>query len=325
MTGAIKTTSRVATTAVNWGERNYNEPGISLMLPGIDRIAPLRRGQLMTILGRPGHLKTSLLLYFARTEVRRLREKNIKDTYVAFISYEQSVEQMFYLLCDDRAFTATDVLWGRVKPKQLRDQAAKHGHLPILWAGVSVGDGTKMSDPRLDLDSLLEELLELKHTGFGRPIEISLTLVDYLQIIPSKTYKDRVERVSYAPMELARFAQALGSPVIAAAQASRDVDKRKDKMPLPADGQWGSSIEQATDVLLGSWYPIRDHNENEIFSFRGKTYTCSPELFFISLLKQRGGLGYGTWPIQIDPETIKLSAYSPSVIDLNEAMTEEEF
>ena len=80
---------------------------------------------------------------------------------------------------------------------------------------------------------------------------LALIVVDYLQLMgASQKYDKREAEVSDIVRGLKGLAKDMNIPVLALAQLSRDVDKRKNKRPILSDLRESGAIEQEADVVL---------------------------------------------------------------------------
>ena len=83
------------------------------------------------------------------------------------------------------------------------------------------------------------------------PSGLDIVIIDYLQLVTSaERYKgNRQQEVSDISRALKTLALELNIPIIAAAQLSREVEKRDDKRPLMSDLRESGSIEQDADIV----------------------------------------------------------------------------
>ena len=80
---------------------------------------------------------------------------------------------------------------------------------------------------------------------------LALIVIDYLQLMgASQKYDKREAEVSDIVRGLKGLAKDMNIPVLALAQLSRDVDKRKNKRPILSDLRESGAIEQEADVVL---------------------------------------------------------------------------
>ncbi|MFA5409050.1 MAG: DnaB-like helicase C-terminal domain-containing protein, partial [Bacilli bacterium] len=117
----------------------------------------------------------------------------------------------------------------------------------------------------------------------GSASGLDLVVIDYLQLITSSERYggNRQQEVSDISRSLKTMALELNIPVIAAAQLSREVEKRDDKRPLMSDLRESGSIEQDADMVA---FLYRDDYYNK----ESRTEDFNSESEFI-LGKNRNG------------------------------------
>ena len=117
---------------------------------------------------------------------------------------------------------------------------------------------------------------------------------------------------------------AVGCPVVLAAQAGRQVDGYQWPIPTLADCQWGSSIEQAADLVLALWRPYNtfgpDAEPIPAGVIGDDPYPVTDKLLVMRMLKQRFLSGHKTWPLYLDPETLELGYLTAQKEPLGEWM-----
>lgn len=231
----VHTPADAAQERVLYAERAQTWPGVTWGIPRLDRrLIPMHPGDMVVLCGRPGHAKSSVLAYLARTDALRIRDGGIDEQCVVYVSWEQVTEEidgLFHLEGD--TFTATDVVRGNVDMEQVRRGAIARARLPV-WL---IGESAVRDDPTptMDVDAVARAVTLIKDE-WGK--EVTLLCADYLQLIPVKRGMDMVAEVTYAAGLLKRLAKALRCPVVVAVQARREVDDRRVKIPELRDGQW---------------------------------------------------------------------------------------
>lgn len=304
----IHTPAQLSQSFVEYAEHVQEYPGVPFGVRAMDeKIIPMRPGNLVCLLGRPGHGKTSLLAHLARSEARRIIKRKTLDTEaVVYITWEQSAEELeaFFQTTDD--ISSSDIAWGRADLEQVKRNAVKRARFPIWVIGHGISRAG-LNTPRMTLDAVLGAL-EAMHTDFG--VKPSLMLFDYMQLIPVNSAKERVQQVTEAPIRVKELALRVGAPAVCGVQASRDVESRVDKVPEMADAQWASSIEQTADKVLAAMRPIRYMPNGGMLEASWldnkpmipvKETTC-----IIRLLKQRFEQGRHTWVMHFAPQYLVL-------------------
>lgn len=93
--------------------------------------------------------------------------------------------------------------------------------------------------------------------------DLSLIIVDYLQLVRGRNLESRVQEVSEISQALKNLARELKVPVLALSQLSRAVEQRGgDKKPQLSDLRDSGSIEQDADIVMFLYRPSEDDREN---------------------------------------------------------------
>ena len=88
---------------------------------------------------------------------------------------------------------------------------------------------------------------------------LDMIIVDYLQLMTGDAGKDnRVQEVSNISRNLKILARELNVPVLTAAQLSRGVEQRSDKIPMLSDLRESGSLEQDADIVMFLHNPNSD-------------------------------------------------------------------
>jgi len=303
----IHTPAELATEYVAWAERIKADPGIQFGVQTIDKyVIPMRPGELVSIIARPGHGKTSLLAYFAREQAKRIMAAdNSEREAVVYVTWEQSAEELEAFFQADGKHSIADIAWGRADLETVKRQALKRAGVPIWIIGHGIGRAG-IKTPRMTPDAVLSAIETMEMDFHIKPV---LMLFDYMQLIPVPNIRDRVQRVTEVPIRVKELALRIGCPALVGVQASRDVDKRQEKIPGMADAQWASSIEQTSDKVFGLWRPVITEEAGGTLSITGTPgmHTINDQLLIIRMLKQRGERGRRTWAMYFHPAYLKLA------------------
>lgn len=312
---------------LRWAEYIQETEGVTWGLEAIDeRVIPIRPGEMGIILGRPGHGKTSVLVYLARMEAQRILKRSTQDEEcVAYVTWEESAEEVTKMLLGTPTspYTITDLSWGRVDLDVIRKQVVKQSTFPpvyVIGHGIMRARDGKRA-PLMDPDAVLAAL-ETMEVDYG--VKPTLMCFDYIQRIPIRHVSRKLEEVTEAAKAINDLAKRIACPVYVGAQASRDVDTRKDKIPTPRDSQWSSALEQDADKLFSVMRPSR-YEKEFIEMFDGKMYQVTDQLLVLKMLKQRGDIGNYTWALYFDPATLKLGLSATVEYEEDEAQEEIPF
>lgn len=304
----VNTPADLATNFGAWYDGIKSNPGITWGIPVIDKaVIPMRPGDLVGLIARPGHGKSSLLAYLARTEARRIVERGAAAReVVVYVTWESSAEEIETFFISDGEFSATDVAWGRVPKDVITKRLLKRAGFPVWTIGHSVARAGQPM-PRMTLPAILEAI-ESMESDFG--VKPTLLLFDYLQLIPIEKAATRVDQVLEAPPRIKELALRIGAPAVCGVQAAREVDTLRVKIPQPHHCQWGSSIEQAADKLFGLWRPWKteDHSAPPIEVNPGQFAPITEDLLVMQLVKQRMDSGRAAFALHFAPQYLKLMA-----------------
>jgi replicative DNA helicase len=303
--GLVHTPAQLAKAYVQWAEDRARNPGIKWGIPCIDEVMiPMHPGELTTILGRPGHGKSSILAYLARRQSGIIkRAGKTGQECVVYVTWENTVEELTNFLLSDSGLSVTDIARGKVDLEQVKRESLKLLDSAIFVIGRGIG---RMQEQSISMTAeVVYRAIETMEEDYQvKPV---LLLFDYLQLIPSKTHRERKEAVAEAPVRIKELAAGVRAPAVAAVQASREVDKYKIKLPEKQDAQFSSQIEQISDKMFSLWRPKLTEDEEWIELFDGKMHQVTDNLMLIRMLKQRFGPGRHTWAVYFDPAYLKLA------------------
>jgi len=307
----VNTPAELATQFAENYKKRQKDPGITWGIPDIDkRVIPMKGGDLVGLVARPGHAKSSLLAYLAKREGREIMKRGMADKQcVVYVTWESSAEEIENFFLGGGDWSASDVAWGRVAVEDIMKKVVKRASFPVWTIGHSLARAGKPM-PRMTLPAVLKAI-ETMEADYG--IKPTLMLFDYLQLIPVDGANDRKNQVLEAPPLIKELAERIGVPAVCGIQAARDVDNRDYKMPQKHDCQWSSSIEQAADKLFGLWRPILTEKEGaepiQITYKDGDFISCpiTENLLLMQMLKQRGDSGRYTWALHFQPQYLRLA------------------
>jgi len=292
---------------VHWAERLANEPGITFGCVLDKFVIPLHPGDLMAVVARPGHGKSSWMAYMARREAENIIKRGKQDSQtVVYVSWEQPIEEIEAFFQSGDEYTSSDMAWGRVPLETIKKRAIKRVNLPVWTIGTSLRHAN-IRKPTMTVD-MVYQAIEAMYEEYK--ISPTLVLLDYLQIVPAGP-GERRDQVTEATYNAKRLAMQIGAPIIAGVQAARGVDAYKNPLPTMSDAQWSSAIEQTADKQISIWRPSKTHpiEDNPTIEVGGEDYANDEDLFIIKLLKQRFERGFGVWAVKFKPQTLELYDY----------------
>lgn len=283
-------------------------PGIPFGVPVIDRhVIPIRPGNFVALIGRPGSAKSSVCAYLARQEAKRIVERGKQlEEAVVYVTWESSAEELEAFFQADDKVSVSDIAWGRADLEYMREKAQSRANLPIWVIGHGIGRAGKKA-PRMTIEAVLGGIRTMEDEYHVKP---RLLIFDYVQLMPVPSAKERVEQVSEAAILIKELAGQLAVPAIAAVQARQEVDRSASKIPGMDDGQWSSSITQTADKAFALMRPIvafPGAKRIKLDWLDGKEVEITDTLLILRLLKQRMEKAGLTWALHFDPRYLVLA------------------
>lgn len=285
---------------VRYAETVAKQQGLTWGIGPVDqKTVPVMPGQVMTIIGRPGNGKSTLLGWHAKRAAQQCGPNEV----VVHVTYEQAVEQADLMFWANDQFSTSDLSRGAVPPELLRAMAPERVKLPIWLMGESV-IRQQVRGLRMTVANTYQALRLIRK---NYNLHVKLLLVDYAQIIAVEAKTPRVEAVTESMVEVRELARTLACPVIEAAQASRAAEARgEEQLPTLYDCQWASAIEQNSDQVYGIWRPVTTRRGRG-FKWQGHDVQVNDTHLLMRLLKDRWGPGAGeTWCLYFEPQRLKL-------------------
>ena len=208
------------------------------------------KGDLIIIAARPAMGKTAFTLNLAQNALD-------DGLGVAVFSLEMPAEQLMLRMLSAK----TSIPLQKLRVGDLDDEQ---------WSRlVSASDEMSQKklfvddDGMLNIHQLRSKLRKLK----SNHQEVSLCIIDYLQLMNGGAGKDRHLEVSEISRGLKLLARELEMPIIALSQLNRGLESRNDKRPMLSDIRESGSIEQDADMILFVYrddvYKIREEAEKE--------------------------------------------------------------
>ena len=176
---------------------------------------------------------TSLVLNITQKAIER-------GEGIAFFSLEMPAEQLMLRLLS----TETSIPLQKLRVGDLADDE---------WNRLSVS-ADKMAQRKLFVDDgglatihhVRSKLRKLK----GQHPEISMAIIDYLQLMSGDSKEGRQQVISEISRGLKQLARELEIPIIALSQLNRGVESRDNKRPMLSDLRESGSIEQDADIVM---------------------------------------------------------------------------
>lgn len=197
-----------------------------------ERFQWLNPGDLWVIGGRPGQGKT----VFGLNVCTNIAGATGKEALI--FSVEMPRQQIM-----NRMVGAT----GRILAERIKSGQLQQDDWPNLSAAV-----LRLKQMKLNIcDTAGIDISRLKAIARSRARtgNLGVILVDYLQLVRDRRFKEKIDVVSSVSVQLKEIAKICKCPVIALAQLNRDVEKRTNKRPGSADLRESGQIEQDADII----------------------------------------------------------------------------
>lgn len=305
--------TEVATLGLDYLKFRHDnkESGVDFPVPE-ERFYPLLPGELLSIIARPGHCKTGLMMLWARERAKWLRENKFENRVVLYVTVEQSVEELHaFHIAADQDISITSMAKGELSEaewEKAKQASTQRIDVPLWFIGHSVmrAGGRKP----LNTDVIGSAIEHVKTWGDG--FVVDCLFVDYLQRLHPTISKDNPV-VAYSAIvdETKDLALGYGVPAVLGVQAKREVDKTKEQIPMLDDGQWTSNIEQSSDRVISLARPRRYVQEGMVWN---DVVVKGENQLLITCLKQK--LGKANF--------VKWVSYNPVYNKLNELEVKNE-
>lgn len=249
---------------------------------------PVKRGEIITVLGRPGNGKTGFMLRWARKRAADLVSRGIMDSNVIYVSLEQLVEELrLFQVAAEEEFSASDMADAKLSDEQweMIGKRVKSLQTVPLWF---VGKSMRRRKDKMKLDEqALRAALESIEVWQGDNIktQIDSVFIDYLQRFRSDG-KEWVQFYGDLVNGLKDMAGDFATRFVVGVQARREVDERSVPIPQMEDGQWTSSIEQQSDGMISVTRPSHYKEEGQLFDGVKVEGHCQ---MVVSVLKRKLG------------------------------------
>ena len=176
---------------------------------------------------------TALVLNMALKAIER-------DEGVAFFSLEMPAEQLMLRLLSAK----TSIPLQQLRVGDLRDEQ---------WSQLSAATD-ELSQKKLFVDdggyaTIHHVRSKLRKLKTQHP-EISVAIIDYLQLMSGEGKEGRQQEVSEISRGLKQLARELQIPIVALSQLNRGLEARENKRPMLSDLRESGAIEQDADIIL---------------------------------------------------------------------------
>jgi replicative DNA helicase len=287
--------------------RTEKYPGVPMGLVDVDKtMNPLRPGQLVIILGRPGHYKSGLAQWWARHIADSIKVAGAVDV-VVYTTLEMAIEELgIYDLAVQARLDAASVSRGEVDDEQMTELQAASGRracLPLWLLGHSLARRKKRIKVTIHtIESALFWIEDNYKDDAGNGFKARVVFLDYLNLIrPDEIAGDQrrneIESIVRCAKDMALF---LGCPVVMLAQARRECEDREWKLPVMRDAYESAAIEQYADKILSVWMP-HVTNDNKVALPEGGYIDNTKNLLLVGLVKQKDGPAGGYFKLYVDP------------------------
>lgn len=282
---------------------------------------PVKRGEVITVLGRPGNGKTGLKLRWARMRAKDLATKPNNKGVVLYLTMEQMVEELrLFHVAAENNISASDMASGQIQDWDSVKTSLRKLHTTPLWfAGKS--NARRKDRVKITVDTLAESLQAIeKWTGDELDQSVDSVFIDYLQRFRSDG-KDWVQFYGDTVNALKDLAGDFSTRIILGVQARREVDQRDVPIPQMDDGQWTSGIEQQSDGMISVCRPSHYKAKGE--SFDGVA-VLGHEQMIVSVLKRKmGPENFKEW-VKFSPEYNRLDELEIKNYDLRKGYGNDE-
>ncbi|RXI39043.1 replicative DNA helicase [Malaciobacter mytili] len=198
------------------------------------RTTGFNAGDLVIIAARPAMGKTALVLNMALANVEA-------NKGVIFFSLEMPAEQlMLRMLAAKTSIPLQNLRKGDMDDEQWSNLSKAIEDLNKKRLFVDDGGSVNINQLRARVRKLAQ----------NDDNNISLVVIDYLQLMQGIGNKDRHQEVSDISRGLKMLAREMKIPIIALSQLNRGLENRPDKRPMLSDLRESGAIEQDADIIM---------------------------------------------------------------------------
>jgi len=191
-------------------------------------------GDLVIIAARPAMGKTALVLNMALANIEA-------NKGVIFFSLEMPAEQLMLRLLA----TKTSIPLQNLRKGDMDDN--QWSNLTSAFEDLNTKKLFVDDSGSVNINQLRARVRKLAQNGENN---ISMVIIDYLQLMQGTANKDRHQEVSDISRGLKMLAREMKIPVIALSQLNRGLESRPDKRPMLSDLRESGAIEQDADIIM---------------------------------------------------------------------------
>ncbi len=286
--------------------RDKKDRALPVGINGLDDyVAPIRPGQVAGVVGQTSHYKSGFLHLLEHSAALQLSKQGRDGECIIHVSVEECIEEQAFLeFARDGEEDAGHLANGDVRDwDRLVGVAYEVAQVPIF----RIGDSLKRSDriQPMHLTNVTRAVQYIKEQFRMQPAMIS---IDYLQALPVDTEYRHMEDDTQRRLQVRRDAYRCRQmsvmfecPVWVACQAKQMLGSMSTGVgrgsPLLIPGTYdineSADVAQRFDRLLATWLPYRSYPLGTVLKVGGEEIHVAPNLLFIKVNKQRGGLPSG--------------------------------
>lgn len=298
--------------------RTQKERGRNILL-GIDTgfselnrvTSGFKEGELIVLAARPGMGKTAFAINSLLPSLRQGKA-------VAFFSLEMDAEQILLRMFSSiTSIPLQNLLRGDLNDNEW-EYISNMCDKSSSWK-LFIDDGGN-----LNISNLKSKIRRLK---LKEP-NLSMVVIDYLQIMSSIGNKDRHLEIAEISRGLKNLARELRIPILALSQLNRSLESRDDKRPMLSDLRESGAIEQDADIILFLYreilYKIRDQKARREKALRdNKKFEEEPivegesEVVELIIGKHRNG-ALKTLKLNMFPKYTRFSSFNNIDVEQND-------
>ena len=204
-----------------------------------------QKTDMIVLAGRPGNGKTTFALNLAYNICGKY------DQSVAFFSLEMTDAQLVKKVISDLSGVPTsDMRAGRIGQKDM--DALVEAARQLSGKKFFINDNSYLT-----IAELRNKCMKIKKNEGG----LDIVFIDYLQLMHAGTnyrnsnnskngFLSRQEEIAEISRNIKGLAKELEVPIIALSQLNREVDSRKNAIPLLSDIRESGAIEQDADIVM---------------------------------------------------------------------------